>query len=93
MNLGLRTRLVVETGGSGTGPAVVRQFLKEGSKVAFFARHADRVATVAKEVGSKPVLGGVADVRAADAINGFASDAHTRIGRVDVLVANAGDRA
>lgn len=95
MDLQLKDRVAVVTGGSsGIGLATVRQFLVEGAKVAFCARDAGRVETVADglkaEFGDDRVLGIAASVLDAEAMRDFAARVRDHFGGVDMLVNNAG---
>ena len=95
MDLGLRDRTVVVTGGSsGIGLASVRQFLAEGARVAFCARGRERLDTVAAEVaaehGADRVLARAFSVLDAEAVSAFADEVAGRFGTCDALVTNAG---
>lgn len=95
MNLELHDATVVVTGGSsGIGLAAVRVFLEEGCKVAFCARDADRLHSVAGELsaefGCERVMASAASVLDAAAMTAFAGDVHGRLGPAAVLVNNAG---
>src|SRR5688572_5282587 len=94
MDLGLKAKVVLVTGGSkGIGKAVARGLLEEGAKVAICARtkaELDAASTeLAKNTGGEvfPVAGDLtreADVkRIVEAVIG-------RFGRIDVLINNAG---
>lgn len=95
MDLGLQGRTVVVTGGSsGIGLAAVRAFLREGARVAFCARGAERLDRVhdelAAEVGADRVLARAVSVLDRDAVDGFAREVAGRFGACDALVTNAG---
>src|SRR5690242_1666382 len=78
---------VITGGGSGIGAATARRFAAEGARVAVLDRDADAAAAVASEVGGKehPV-----DVRDGDAVNDAVARIVAGVGRIDVLVNNAG---
>jgi 3-oxoacyl-[acyl-carrier protein] reductase len=95
MDLGLRGRRAVVTGGSkGIGRAVVAELLAEGADVAFCARDEAEVALAEKELGAiaagATVIGSVADVTDADAVQRFVDGTAERLGGIDILVNNAG---
>lgn len=93
MNLGLRGRRAVVTGGSkGIGLAVAREFVDEGISVAICARTAHEVDSAAEELRA---LGGTVyaqctDVTDAAQIADFISNAAQALGGIDILVNNAG---
>ena len=95
MDLGLKGKVAVVTGGSsGIGLATVRQFLKEGAKVAFCARDKARLDAVAAELsgqfGEDRILASAASVLETEAMTGFAASVRERFGGADILVNNAG---
>ncbi|WP_224814718.1 SDR family oxidoreductase [Hasllibacter sp. MH4015] len=95
MDLGLKDRVVVVTGGSsGIGLAAVRVFLEDGARVAFCARGIERLEVVAAELadefGADRVLARAFSVLDADAVAGFAGDVQATFGGCDALVTNAG---
>jgi NAD(P)-dependent dehydrogenase (short-subunit alcohol dehydrogenase family) len=95
MDLGLKDRRVVVTGGtSGIGLAAVRIFLADGAKVAFCARGAERldkvVAELSAEFGADRVMGRAFSVLDAEAVAGFAEEVRETFGGCDALVTNAG---
>ena len=95
MDLGLRDKTIVVTGGSsGIGLAAVRTFLDEGARVAFCARGADRLAAVAGDLatryGADRVLARAFSVLDGDAVARFASEVATQLGGCDAVITNAG---
>jgi NAD(P)-dependent dehydrogenase (short-subunit alcohol dehydrogenase family) len=94
MNLELAGRVAVVTGGtSGIGLATVRRLLDEGASVAFCARDGARVDRVTAELANgagERVVGAVADVLDAVALDAFRDAVAERFGRADILVHNAG---
>jgi NAD(P)-dependent dehydrogenase (short-subunit alcohol dehydrogenase family) len=81
------TRVWLVTGASrGIGEAVARLAAARGDRVALVARGA-RVVEVAEEIGG---LGLRADLADPDALGGAVQEALERLGRIDVLVNNAG---
>src|SRR5262245_2208526 len=82
-------RVAVTGGTSGLGLALVRQLHEQGARVAFVARHAERVAGVAR---AHPGTHGIAgDVASKDDIYRIALQILGELGGLDVLVNNASD--
>ncbi len=95
MDLGLRGKTLVVTGGSsGIGLATVRILLAEGANVAFCARGAERLTAVKAdldaEFGEGRCLARPLSVIDADAVKDFAGEVAARFGGCDALVTNAG---
>lgn len=76
-------------GGSGIGLETARLFVAEGASVMIVGRDADKIARAAAEIGGG-AIGAVADVTQPDTIAAAMSEAESRLGRIDVLFANAG---
>lgn len=90
MDLGLQGRTAaVAASSSGLGLASARALAAEGARVAICGRRADRLATAADTIVGD-VVTVVADVGRPDEAAGFVAEATDRLGRVDILVANAG---
>jgi 3-oxoacyl-[acyl-carrier protein] reductase len=93
MDLGLKNKLAVITGGSvGIGLAVAEAFAAEGAKVLITARNADRVRQEAARIGDAHggVSAGVAaDVSTAEGCGRVIAEAE-RLGGADILINNAG---
>ena len=89
MDTGLEGKGVVVTGGAGgIGSAVVRAFAAEGARVAIHFRSSqDRARALAEEVAGTTVG---ADLTVESEADRLVPDALAALGRVDVLVANAG---
>ncbi|MDA0184501.1 SDR family oxidoreductase [Solirubrobacter phytolaccae] len=84
-NLNLEGRVAVVTGASsGIGATTARQLAAAGAKVAAVARRADRL----QQLGD--VLPVAADVSDPTALQRVADTVHEQLGRVDLVVANAG---
>lgn len=89
MDLGLKGRAVLVTGGSkGIGLACARAFLTEGARVAIASRDPANLAKAAQALGS--VTGIVADLTQAQDAQRMVREAEAAIGPIDVLVNSAG---
>jgi NAD(P)-dependent dehydrogenase (short-subunit alcohol dehydrogenase family) len=78
---------VVTGGGSGIGAATARRFAADGARVAVLDRDAEGAEAVAQEVGGKAHT---VDVRDGDAVSEVVAQIMAGVGRIDVLVNNAG---
>lgn len=89
MDLGLEGHGVLVTGASGgIGAATARAFAAEGAHVAcHYHRNEEAAEALAREIGGIPVGGDLRDVSGANAV---VARAAARLGRLDVVVANAG---
>lgn len=94
MDLGLEGRVALVTGASsGLGLAIARALAAEGCSVAMVARRRELLEREAKEIMARgngravPIPG---DVTRREDIARIAEDAASRLGPVDILVANAG---
>ena len=93
MDLGLRSRRAVVTGGSkGIGLAVAAELVREGADVAICSRHGDELDAAAGQLraGGATVHAQVADVTNPDQVTDFIEAAAAALGGIDVLVNNAG---
>jgi NAD(P)-dependent dehydrogenase (short-subunit alcohol dehydrogenase family) len=91
MDLGLRGKCAVVTGASrGIGRAIALRLAEEGAGVAICARSEPALREVETQLRnhSVPVYAAVCDVGNPAALDGFLDAAHTRLGRVDILVNN-----
>lgn len=92
MDLGLREKCAVVTGGSkGIGRAIALGLAREGANVAICARGLDALRDAERELiehGGK-VWASVCDVGDPAALDGFLESARQKLGRVDILVNNA----
>jgi len=83
-------RVAVITGASsGIGEATARALITDGYRVALLARRLDRIQTLAHELGDGAVAI-EADVTDRDSITAASQRVQAELGRVDVLVNNAG---
>ena len=86
----MRSRTVFVTGASaGFGEAIARRFAADGARVIVSARRSDRIAELAKELGSD-VLPLTFDVRDRAAVADAVSGLPPEFAAIDVLVNNAG---
>ena len=93
MELGLRGRVALITGGSGAiGRAVAKVFLAEGARVALSARDPAKLEAAVAEAGGTPETIGAfpADCTDADAIAGAVQRAVERFGTLHILVNSTG---
>jgi NAD(P)-dependent dehydrogenase (short-subunit alcohol dehydrogenase family) len=92
MDLGLRGRVAIVTGGSsGIGRATVLTLIAEGCFVAACARRADRLASLAAEVGdSRRLLTLAADVTDPKAMQRLVDITVAEFGGIDAVAALAG---
>ena len=89
MDSDLKGKGVLVTGGAGgIGSALVREFSSEGARVGIhFRSSSDRAQALAAETGGVPLQADLTDEAQTDALVPAAVEA---LGRLDVLVANAG---
>jgi NADP-dependent 3-hydroxy acid dehydrogenase YdfG len=88
---GLHGRVVAVTGASsGIGAAVARQLCADGARVAITARRADRLKSLAAELGEENVYWRSVDIRDPSAVAAFIEGAVAEFGGLDAIVANAG---
>ncbi len=90
MNLDGR-RVLITGASSGIGRATAREFVHRGAKVIAVARNAERLDSLASELGGPPKLAPlVADVTDPDAMDAMARRVLDDGGAPDIIVANAG---
>jgi 3-oxoacyl-[acyl-carrier protein] reductase len=94
MDLGMQGKKALVTGGSeGIGKAVTRALAREGVEVAICARRKEPLeqaaAEIAKETGRK-IVPLAADMTKPAEVERFVKDAHAALGRIDILINNAG---
>jgi len=93
MDLALRNRVVVITGGSaGIGKACARGFLQEGCHVAVCGRSPEKLNAVQQEFAREgyEITTGVADATNAVEMSAFAEKVTHRYGGIDIWLNNAG---
>lgn len=95
MDLGLRGKVAVVTGGSkGIGLATARTFLQEGARVAICARGEEQLQAALEELsGEGEVMGLCVDVADDQAVYQFAQAVYERFGSIDCWVNNVGASA
>jgi NADP-dependent 3-hydroxy acid dehydrogenase YdfG len=87
----LTGRTAVVTGAtSGIGAATARRLAADGAAVAIVGRRADRLRDLADELGADGVIPVAADVSDPASVTAAAEAIHRDLGRVDLVVANAG---
>lgn len=82
-------KALITGGTTGIGFETARRYLAEGAEVLITSRDQDRVDQAVKDLG-EGAQGARADVAALDDLDALAGEAKARLGRVDVLFANAG---
>ncbi len=94
MDLGLRDRKALVTAASrGLGRAVASRLAQEGAQVAICARGEEQLRTTACEIeanSGQPVLAHPCDVTVAKQIDALVETTMQALGRIDILVLNAG---
>lgn len=80
---------VITGGNSGIGLATARLFVREGAKVAVIGRDDKTLEAAQRELGDN-VITIKADVSSIDQVEAAAREVEARLGKVDILFANAG---
>ena len=94
MDLGLKSKVAVITGGSiGIGLAVAKGFAAEGADVVITARNAERLETARQEIlssGAKRVVAVSCDLATAEGAAALVTAVEREFGGADILLNNAG---
>ncbi len=94
MDLGLKSKVAVITGGSiGIGLAVAKGFAAEGAYVVITARNSERLETARQEIlsaGAKRVLAISCDLATAEGVAAVVTSVEQEFGGADILLNNAG---
>src|SRR5215468_7832351 len=94
MDLRLTDKTALVTGGSaGIGKGIARALAREGVDVAICSRRPDAIAAAAAEIANetgRKVIGIVADLTTDHDARNFIAKGHEALGRVDIMVNNAG---
>lgn len=80
---------VITGGNSGIGLATARLFIREGAKVAIIGRDSKTLDAARQELGGN-VIAIKADVSSIDQVEAAAKEVEAKLGKVDILFANAG---
>lgn len=82
-------RTAIVTGGaSGLGKCAAERLIQEGGQVSLWDLNAEALAAAASEIGATHFV--AVDVSDADAVSAAAAQAHTALGKIDILIASAG---
>jgi NAD(P)-dependent dehydrogenase (short-subunit alcohol dehydrogenase family) len=94
MDLRLNGKTALVTGGSeGIGKGIALAFAKEGVDVAICARRREPLEAAAQEIAratNRSIVPIVADLTKDDAAKNFVEQGHAALGRIDIMVNNAG---
>ena len=90
MDLGIAGKTAaVAAASTGLGFGVAAALAAEGVRVAICSRDSSRIKDAAERLG-EPAVGLVADLSSPEGASGFVSEAREALGRLDILIPNAG---
>lgn len=82
-------RMAIVTGGaSGLGKCSAERIIQEGGQVSLWDLNAEALAAAAAEIGAQHFV--ALDVSDSDAVAAAAAEAHSVLGKIDILIASAG---
>src|SRR3569832_380247 len=89
----MRKTAVIAGVGPGSGAALVRKLVKEGSRVGMFARSADYIQELEKELGKENALAVPADISDPKQVSSGFMRVREAFGPIDILVHHASGSA
>src|SRR5437868_9694917 len=91
MDLGLAGKTALITGGtSGIGLAIAQRLSAEGCRIAICGRQREKLDAAIAMLGAPHTRGFIADVSKPDDVAALVDDVIKALGRIDIVVSNAG---